>query len=689
MSFNADKLYNLLPGVYRIRDAEQGYALRQLVEVIAAQAAVLEESLDQLYDNHFVETAAPWVLPYIGDLLGIRGLTQYGVLPPRAEIGNTVAYRRRKGTASMLEQLARDITGYPARVVEFFDRLATTQHFNHVRPGNHAFVSIKDAKELELVNTPFEKATRTVEVRRIEPGLGKWNIPNVGIFLWRLQAYSLTRSPMVPALINGSVSDRHFRFHPLGLDIQLFSLPVTEREITHLAEPINAPMPLSRVMLRGLQSDNFKNLFHPSPNYYGPDGSVEIMGLQFSDILICDLSTWSADCYGSGNEVIDKKAVLLDPVLGRVIFPEKPESIPLATFHYGLSSNIGGGEYGRITSFVNSAETYAKVSFCVKGSAELEKTLIDAAEATRDTSVGSALVEIMDSGRYPMGISFDIGEGRLELRAADGFRPVVIMGKQRGSGTGVANVEINGTGCGSASLNGMLFSGAPLVIKGGFSRLHINHCSLFSHLGNSENGLPIRNTGVDACIEIQSSGTRVIFENSLLGPVKAGPGVRLQFRNCIIDARSTDNMALSDSCKNNGPSIWTLENCTVIGNVAVGILESASNTIFYGDNVFVQRCQQGCVRYSCLPSERQVPHQFRCVSGAEGFKPSFTSLEFNNPAYCQLGRSCPAEIRCGADDGAEMGAFHDLMQPQREASLRDQLREYLRFGLDAGVFYVN
>jgi hypothetical protein len=36
-----------------------------------------------------------------------------------------------------------------------------------------------------------------------------------------------------------------------------------------------------------------------------------------------------------------------------------------------------------------------------------------------------------------------------------------------------------------------------------------------------------------------------------------------------------------------------------------------------------------------------------------------------------------------------MGAFHDLMQPQREASLRDQLREYLRFGLDAGVFYVN
>jgi hypothetical protein len=34
-----------------------------------------------------------------------------------------------------------------------------------------------------------------------------------------------------------------------------------------------------------------------------------------------------------------------------------------------------------------------------------------------------------------------------------------------------------------------------------------------------------------------------------------------------------------------------------------------------------------------------------------------------------------------------MGAFHDLLEPQREAHLRARVEEYLRFGLEAGIFY--
>src|SRR5437899_5681172 len=113
MSFDADKLYELLPAVHRVRDAQLGYPLKQLIGVIADQVAVVQENLDQLYDNNFVETAAPWALPYIGDLLGIRGLSGSTTLTraPRSEVGHTIAYRRRKGTAAMLELLARDITG--------------------------------------------------------------------------------------------------------------------------------------------------------------------------------------------------------------------------------------------------------------------------------------------------------------------------------------------------------------------------------------------------------------------------------------------------------------------------------------------------------------------------------------------------------------------------------------------------
>jgi len=34
-----------------------------------------------------------------------------------------------------------------------------------------------------------------------------------------------------------------------------------------------------------------------------------------------------------------------------------------------------------------------------------------------------------------------------------------------------------------------------------------------------------------------------------------------------------------------------------------------------------------------------------------------------------------------------MGAFHQLFQPQRETNLRIRLDEYLRVGLEAGIFY--
>ena len=245
------------------------------MEAIAGQVAVLEENLEQLYDNQFVETAAPWALPYLGDLLGIRGLlTGAMARSPRAEVGHTVAYRRRKGTAPMLELLARDVTGWPARAVEFFQRLAATQHLNHLRPECQSFLSLRNAKKLEFVGTPFEPAARTLEVRRIEPGRGRWNLANVGLFLWRLRSYARTASPLVPVdeLRSGDpLAARRFRVHPLGFDSQLFVRPVTEDDVTHLAEPINVPLPLTRRLLAADAES-----FVPAEMLYGPGRSVSL-----------------------------------------------------------------------------------------------------------------------------------------------------------------------------------------------------------------------------------------------------------------------------------------------------------------------------------------------------------------------------------------------------------------------------
>lgn len=197
-----------------------------------------------------------------------------------------------------------------------------------------------------------------------------------------------------------------------------------------------------------------------------------------------------------------------------------------------------------------------------------------------------------------------------------------------------------------------------------------------------------------AYLEVSASRIRAYFENCILPPLRVGDdSVNVSLRNCIIDAGAEDSFAISNLAGDGPAGSWRLENCTVIGKVAIDALELASNCIFASESVSVRRRQKGCVRFSWLPNNAQTrtPRRYRCLPTETGENarvwPQFVSLNFGDPAYAQLSQRCPAAIRTGAEDGAELGAFHDLFQPQREAHLRTRLAEYLRFGLEAGVFY--
>jgi hypothetical protein len=131
---NTDRLYELLPAVHRLRDANRGYPLRALLQVISEQVNIVDADIARLYENWFVETCQDWVVPYIGDLVGYtplldigepsgvqkpRALARERILIPRREVANTVRFRRRKGTVAVLEDLANAVAGWPARAVEF------------------------------------------------------------------------------------------------------------------------------------------------------------------------------------------------------------------------------------------------------------------------------------------------------------------------------------------------------------------------------------------------------------------------------------------------------------------------------------------------------------------------------------------------------------------------------------------
>ncbi|HEX3984775.1 MAG TPA: hypothetical protein VHX12_13855, partial [Acidisoma sp.] len=258
-----DRLYNLLPAVYRIRDSAQGEPLRALLRLIQAQYNVVEQDIANVYENWFIETCAEWVVPYIGDLLAVRPL--YAANPDtfsaRAYVANTLDFRRRKGTAAMLEELAFDVTGWPAHVVEFFQLIATTQYMKHLRPTNLATADVRDAGPLQLLGGPFEQTTHTVDVRRISSGGGKYNIPSLGIFLWRLGYYSIGPIPLLASDLTkpdpkgasrqsdaravASTSDGRFTFDPLGLGTApLFNTFQSSANSTTLLGEANVPGPL-------------------------------------------------------------------------------------------------------------------------------------------------------------------------------------------------------------------------------------------------------------------------------------------------------------------------------------------------------------------------------------------------------------------------------------------------------------
>jgi hypothetical protein len=143
----------------------------------------------------------------------------------------------------------------------------------------------------------------------------------------------------------------------------------------------------------------------------------------------------------------------------------------------------------------------------------------------------------------------------------------------------------------------------------------------------------------------------------------------------------------------------TIEESTVIGKMHVRLMTLASDTIFFarlatGDSwkapIWVDRKQDGCVRFSFVPAGSLVPRRFRCLPDDRrpDVLPHFTSLRYGDPGYTQLRRATDEAIRHGAHDEGEMGVMHRLFQPQRETNLRIRLDEYHRFGLHAGIFYV-
>jgi hypothetical protein len=732
MSQSLDRLYNLLPTVYRQRDADQGYVLQALLQIIAEQMNLVEDDIAQLYDNWFVETCQDWVVPYIGELIGYKpaysagepgdaateaGQQRNKILFPRGDVANTIGNRRRRGTLSLLARQALDVAGWPARAVEFHTLLGLAQSVIHLNPQRGRLVDLRNGDALDRLGGAFEDIAHTVDTRRLSArsSAGRYNIPSVGLFVWRLKSYTVT---MRQPYCQESVGPHCYNFSALGNDTSLFARAEPPAPGMPIAGEIQVPAPIRRRSferrLRDFYGENKSlQIFWIPPTAPQTRGSAADMSARVmippENIIAADLSDWQ---YRT-----PRGKVAVDPVLGRISFPPSTNELPRrgiwVTYNYGFSADIGGGEYPRALTPATSETKIYQV-----GERAPFRRIAQALEQWRQDRPRRAFIEISDSGVYVEQVAVDLDEGQtLELRASSGSAPVIRLLDWQTEQPDSLTVAGKTGSC--FVLDGILVAGRGMQVSGELGRLSIRHSTLvpgWSLMPNCEPRRP-----AEPSLELNNVDAHITIDHSIVGSIQVlhdevlRDPIRIDIADSILDATSQEREALGAPGWPFAHAVLTVRRSTVFGQIQTHAIELGENSIFDGQ-VRVARRQLGCVRFCYVAPGSRTPRRYSCqpdlavqpiddqlargeITQAEHdqarereelrVQPEYNSVRYGAPTYCQLAPTCADEIRRGADDESEMGVFHDLFQPQREANLRGRLRDFTPAGVDGAIVFVS
>ncbi len=535
-----DRLYALLPSLYREQDASEGYPLRALVRLVSQQADLVERDIQQLWNDLFIETSRPWVIPYIGDLVGNIPLYDTSRVPTqdtaaqrftdldgwrdlrppvplrlRADVAKTIYYRRRKGTLPMLEELARDVTGWPAHVVAFFELLGWTQPLEHIR-AQAQWTDVRSVERMARVDGAFDETTHSVDVRLPATAVreGWHNVPTIGFVLWRLASYPID---CAPARLAPGVNWR-YHFSPLGNDAPLFSRWRREGDEAGLATELHVAGPIRRAFFaqdldryaasfpRGLESTELYGtaaecslLVYRNGVPVLPSANPAALPPVFVAQVVCRrLDPWPAAPPSGAVIAIDVESGRLAVGDG---WPDATNRVDVV-YHYGFSADMGGGPYER-GKWLIRADLLPRRFFVKEdgisppggpavthsGLTALEDALADwmTAGAGRENTV----ITILDNGAYRLPVDVLLRfDGWLAIEAANGVRPVL---RTRPAGLEVrVSAPTSPTQLVSEAaltLSGVLVEGF-VHVTGDLGRLRLVHSTLVPGHGLGEDNTP-------------------------------------------------------------------------------------------------------------------------------------------------------------------------------------------------------
>ena len=715
-AYYADKLWYLIPAVYRFQDTDsfdRPGPLRELVNRIGNQAAVLRRATDRLWEDQSIESCDDWVIAYIADLLDAQLVNGLAAREQRLNVAKTIYYRRRKGTVALLEELAADISGWNVTVVEFFRRLARTRHNLDPKVGIAAGETV--ANQLTLLQaeklvgpltntvcggyadlrnpygalktgTSFDEYCHSADVRAGIGNTGWHNIPRLGVFLWRLVSFSAglgfdeaskAKAGVVPVksdTCTGTFS--YFSFDPTGRRISLFAAASRPFGDTWVSpEEWQLPTPISL----GLLKHNFANL-------YATVLSVVDNTINFQSLALLDGNGNLIDPVGIAlkeSEFRDPantgKVYFIDPAQGLLYYKGNVPNDLALVYHYGFASMLGAGEYDR-TAFAASPASDPAGNVNVFGGK-------NALSAKLAALAPNGALTIDDSFTYDE-VSNVTGIQNVLLRSQNKSRPLIRLPKP--SAGSRFEWVLNGTGDAELTLEGLFVSGGDIVLSGSFKSVTLNFCTFDPGTRNkSGSGYEL---SVDSrelapsCLWIDGHVQTLVVSRCVLGPVN-------ERTNGLLD-----NLTISDSIVQaigSAPAfkmslgLLQMQGCTVLGSGNVHRIHATDS--LFDDKLTVVDDQTGCVRFSAWSTGSRLPRRYECVEIPQQ-APVFVSRKFGDPAYAQLaedadtmivniGGDSGTSISQGAESGSEMGAFSKEQYSIKMRALKLKYQEYMPMGL--------
>lgn len=620
MSEQADKarvpLYERLPEIYRIRDMEQEPPgqLKSYLSLVEKVFGDIHENIESLYDDLFIESCDDWVIPYIGDLLGTSHL-KGDPWTLRADVADTIALRRSKGTLSSIERLTYDLTKWGVHCVELRDRLVWSQHLNHLRPdvgdditvgiphssrftsAKGGMVTVRDPAMLSLIDSPFDPFAHLPDLKPPSFGSIRYNLPNLGIFLWRLEDYRVKMAKPVfrGKTTLGSMKVLRFDVHPTGIPTRLFN---TYQYDPELDPPVitsldGTPGPIHPARLTdGTQSGSPENYL-----------SIDTYDPTRSDFSVADISdvgltihlpepTFSGEAWDGRSAKawkikganlcaweegiqpdIRNREVVIDPEIGRILIgvasaTEAQALIDhlLITYTYGAVGPVGAHPITRslVPSSIGGDTVVTRI---VDGNKSGDADALRKALNDLDSETSPVIVEIRDSlthdldpGQIQGAVSEDGGpnlrlNNTLIIRAADGQRPVVRLKQpfrfRPVDVTDAANISVQLEGLHITRLvagkpSQSFPAGEPLVARAAIDSLEIVGCTLDpgGHLLLDGSKAPIHPSirlrepyGFGAAEEDSfDQNPDVIIQRTIAGPIFIDTGYTLSITESIIDA---------------------------------------------------------------------------------------------------------------------------------------------------------